>query len=148
MAKYYVKGEVLTTLEEQTKKGKNAKGKTFEKSGIFVTVKDPILCDKKGNPLSEEEVEKVCNAVADELEGFAPKWAMNDFKDTEYLNLNSQYAPSLYRLTPDGVEKVEKGDVIVNHATAIVYCNNTYHNSILVIEEGHENANPWDDDFE
>lgn len=152
MAKFYVKGTALTTLEETTKKGKNAKGKAFEKKGIFVTIKNPVMCDKHGNPLDEDSVSKICDTIADELDSFCPSWAIHDFKDTDgqpiqYLNLSSQYLPNLYVLEDGKARKVSKEDVYVNNAEVICFCNNTYHNSILVLTEGHDSASPFDEDF-
>lgn len=154
MARFYVKGTLLGSLETVTKKSTTAKGKKFEKTAVFVTVKNPVMCDKKGSPVDDEAVTNVCDKIADELESFAPGWAMRDFKDEEgkqieYLNLASQYKPKLYIKDAEGkIVEANENDIIINNAEAIVFCNNTYHNQILILKNGEPQSSAFDDDFD
>lgn len=147
MAKYYVKGTMLTTLEESVK---SFKGK--EKKAIFVTIKNPIFCDKNGNELAAKDVEAICTAVSEELKAFTPAWAKNNGLDADgqpivYLNLASQYQPKLYILQDGKPVEVGKDSLRVNNAEVICYCNNTYHNQILILKEGEPSVGAFDEGF-
>lgn len=132
--KYMLKGTIIGNNERGEK---IFKGKV--KEGVFITVKDATII-----PLGDISINDIITGIKDDLGAFAPKW-INEYDTYDngvipYVNLTSSYKSKVVNKTKNVVD----GDIVINNCKGVVLCNNTYHNSICVVENGIE-YNPFDD---
>lgn len=145
--RYFITGTLKgNPLEETTRTFKDNSGKERSKTGYFCGIENPkfFMYDDVKKEFSLADYKYLARCLAEDMHPFIPKWVENlrDDKDIEYVNLSSQFEPKLTIKSDIPNEKL-----ILNNAHVICAVNNTYINSVCVLENGTE-WNPFDDAVE
>lgn len=145
--RYYIKGTFYTTGHSTKRTFTNDKGRKVSREGIFSTVKNPILCDKAGQPLSKKEVEKfVADFTAEAGESYTPKWVKELANGTEYANFRSNYEPVFHfgkdkynfdEITKFIADNAPDGASLTN-SEVVCYCKDSYLNHVNILDFGEE----------
>lgn len=144
MIEYFVKGIVIgNPLEERTKKFKDNKGKEKEKTGYFLTIKEPqfFTYDAVNKKFIATDNVKLGELLKEDMAPFIPQMAekLINGETIEYANYSTTFEPKVVDKRADVTEPI-----VYNNAVVMVLVRNTYFNSLAVIEQGSE-WNPFDE---
>ena len=144
MIYYFVKGTIVgNPLEERTKKFKDNKGKEKEKTGYFLTIKEPqfFTYDAVNKKFVAVDTVKLGELLKEDMSPFIPQMAekLINGEEIEYVNYSTTFEPKVVDKRSDVTEPI-----VYNNAVVMVHVVNTYFNSLAVIEQG-TSGNPFDD---
>lgn len=144
MIEYFVKGTVVgNPLEERTKKFKDNKGKEKEKTGYFLTIKEPhfYTYDAVNKKFVAVDPVKLGELLKEDMAPFIPQIAekLINGEEIEYANYSTTFEPKVVDKRPDVTEPI-----VYNNAAVMAQVKNTYFNSLAIIEQGSE-WNPFDE---
>lgn len=144
MIYYFVKGTIVgNPLEERTKKFKDNKGKEKEKTGYFLTIKEPqfFTYDAVNKKFVAVDTGKLGELLKEDMSPFIPQMAekLINGEEIEYVNYSTTFEPKVVDKRSDVTEPI-----VYNNAVVMAHVANTYFNSLAVIEQGNE-WNPFDE---
>ncbi len=144
MIEYFVKGTVVgNPTEERTKKFRDNKGKEKEKTGYFLTIKEPqfFTYDEVNKKFAAVDTVKLGELLKEDMVPFIPQMAekLITGEEIEYANYSTGFEPKVVDKRSNVTEPI-----IYNNALVIAQVKNTYFNRLAVLEQGTE-WNPFDD---
>lgn len=144
MIEYFCRGIVVgNPTEERTKKFKDNKGKEKEKTGYFLTIKEPhfYTYDPVNKKFVAVDNVKLGELLKEDMAPFIPQMAekLINGEEIEYANYSTIFEPKVVDKRSNVSEPI-----VYNNAVVMAQVKNTYFNSLAVIEQGSE-WNPFDE---